>query len=284
MRAVFGLVLLIGMGLAGFAVYLVNGSFAEQEARMVQERQRAAQAIKTVDIYAPSRAITYGELLTLDDVQLIKYAVDHLPEGVFQTEEELFPLGTDTPRVVRRPMEINEPILAVKVTEAGASRGITALLEPGMAAFPLGDNMTQAFAGELRVSDRVDLYWTGSVSRGGPEISRLVKDRLEIIAMDEPDQNGNGGGRGVVLEVTQQDFADLQVLRNSGRLSATPVGTTDISTERAGPVDTNLTTILGIKEPEAPVVAAPTPEARRCFVTKRVGTERIQEEVPCNEE
>ncbi|PUB16316.1 Flp pilus assembly protein CpaB [Yoonia sediminilitoris] len=282
MRAVFGLVLLIGMGLAGFAVYLANNYFAEQEAKLRQVAQRAASAVQTVDIYAPKRDMTYGELITPDDIHIIKYAADFLPEGVFRTEEELFPLGTSTPRVVRRPMETNEPILAVKVTEAGAPRGITALLKPGMAAFPLSDNMTEAFAGELRVSDRIDLYWVGSVGRG-PEISRLVKERLEIIAMDEPDNRGRGGGGGVVLEVTQQDFADLQVLRSSGRLTLTPVATSDISTVREAPVDTNLTTILGIKEPERVVEEVREPEPEECFIIRQKGTERERVVIPCSE-
>ena len=158
MRLVFGLVLLIGMGLAGFAVYMVKGYFETQEAVLQQERQRAEAAVVTVEVYAPARPMTYGEFVTLEDVKLIKYAEEFLPEGVFKTEEELFPLGKDTPRVVTRPMEVNEPIMAVKVTEPGAPRGITALLEPGMRAYPLPDSVTEAFAQELRPTDRLDVY------------------------------------------------------------------------------------------------------------------------------
>jgi len=40
MRAVFGLVLLVGMGLAGFAIYMVKGHFDTQEARLSRERAR----------------------------------------------------------------------------------------------------------------------------------------------------------------------------------------------------------------------------------------------------
>ena len=161
MRAVFGLVLLIGMGLAGFAVYMVNQYMETQASQLQQERQRSATAIRTVDIYAPSRSLTYGERLTIDDVKIIKYARDFLPNGVFATEEELFPEGVNVPRIVRIPMQENEPILTAKVTEAGAPQGITALLDPGMRAFPLPVGLTQAFAGDLEMqlselADRVD--------------------------------------------------------------------------------------------------------------------------------
>ncbi len=270
MRAVFGLVLLVGMGLAGFAVYMVNQYMDTQSSALERERQRAATAIRTVDIYAPARDLTYGDLLTVDDVKIIKYARDFLPQGVFATEEELFPEGVNTPRVVRLPMQVNEPILTTKVTEAGAPQGITALLDPGMRAFPLPNSMTQAFARELRPSDRIDLYWVGRVGNG-PNISRLVKSRLEIISM-EPS---------VVIQVSQEDFADLQVLRSAGTLSLSPVGRADLE---AGDltIETNIRDVLGIVdvvvEPEEVEVA---PE--RCFVTQRSGTERVQVEVDCVE-
>lgn len=275
MRAVFGLVLLVGMGLAGFAVYMVNQYMDTQATALDRERQRASQAIKTVDIYSPSRDVTYGDLLTVDDVQIIKYASDNLPEGVFATEEELFPEGLTTPRVVTIPMQINEPILAAKVTEAGAPRGITALLDPGMRAFPLPSELTRAFAGELRNSDRIDLYWVGRINEG-QSISRLVKSGLEIIAIEE---GGDNGGRGVVLQVSQTDFAELQVLQSAGSLSLTPVARND---EDGGDttIETNIEDILGIEAiivEQAPEEVAP----ERCFVVQRSGTERIEVDVDC---
>ncbi|PJI92770.1 pilus assembly protein CpaB [Yoonia maricola] len=269
MRAVFGLVLLVGMGLAGFAVYMVNQYMDTQASALERERQRSATAITTVDIYAATRDLTYGDLLTTDDVQIIKYASDYLPEGVFATEEELFPAGLNTPRVVRLPMTVNEPILTSKVTEAGAPQGITALLDQGMRAFPLSEGVTRAFSNDLRVSDLIDLYWVGQA--GGQRISRLVKTRLEIISMDP----------NVVIQVSQGDFADLQVLQSAGSLSLTPVGRDDLE---AGDltIETNINDVLGIVAPvvvEREEVVAP----ERCFVTQRSGTERVQVEIECAE-
>ncbi|WP_411889239.1 Flp pilus assembly protein CpaB [Yoonia sp. SDW83-1] len=283
MRLVFGLVLLIGMGLAGFAVYMVKGYFDTQEAVLRQERERAASAVVTVDVYAPTRAMTYGELITPEDVKLIKYAEEFLPEGVFKTEEELFPLGIETPRVVTRPMEINEPIMAVKVTEPGAPRGITALLEPGMRAYPLPDNVTEAFAQELRPTDRLDVYWSGTLSNGRTTTS-IILSSLEIIAVDEPDADGNGGGRGVVVQVTPEEFAALAAAQNAGRLSLTPVGTGDNTV--VTDINTDIERVLGI---EAPVVEAPPERVveeapEECFIFQMKGTERVKIQIQCPNE
>ncbi len=277
MRAVFGLVLLIGMGLAGFAVYTVKGHFDQQERRLIQERQRAAEIVKTIDIYSPTRALTYGDLLTAEDVQLIKYAEDYLPEGVFKTEEELFPEGLDTPRVVTLPMQVNEPITATKVTEPGAPRGITALLEPGMRAYPLPASVTQAFVEELRPTDRIDIYWSGRL--GDKQTTSIILTGIEIISVDA---DANRRGTGVVLQVTPEEFAALAAAQNAGSLSLTPVGTGDDTV--VSDIQTNIADVLGIEEiiveeePEEVVV-----EDKRCFVTRRVGTERTQEEIPCTD-
>jgi pilus assembly protein CpaB len=149
-----------------------------------------------------------------------------------------------------------------------------------MRAFPLSNRLTEAFAGELRNSDRIDLYWVGSVG-GGADISRLVKSRLEIIAIEEPDANGNGGGRGVVVQVSQEDFADLQVLQSAGSLSLTPVGRDDLE-ESDMTIETNIGTVLGIKEE---VVVAPEiiQEEQKCFVSQGFGVNAVQIEIECKD-
>ncbi len=280
MRAVFGLVLLVGMGLAGFAVYTVSQYFDASASALERERQRSSAVIQTVEIYAPSRNLTYGELLRPEDVKLIRYASGNLPAGIFSTEEELFPEGIEIPRVVKIPMHVNEPIMDYKVTEPGAPRGIPALLDPGMRAFPLPNSMVNDFAGEMRISDRIDLYWIGQLN--GQSSSRLVKSGIEIISMEEPDVNGDGGGQNVFLQVTQTDFADLRVLQAAGSLSLTPVARAD---EEGGDttIQTDIRNALGL---EAEVfVPAPEPEAAPeiCTRRERRGINIVVIQVPCGE-
>ena len=269
MRALFGLVLLAGMGLAGFAVYMVNQSLAEKDAAIAREQNRARQVVQTVEVYAPARDIGYGELIRLEDVKLIRYATNDLPQGVYRTEEELFPQGTDTPRVSRVPMYINEPIIEAKVTEAGAPRGLTALLDPGMRAFPLPTAMTDAFVRDLRVSDRIDLFWVGRIN--GQNSSRLVKSGLEILAIE---------GRNVTLQVTQNDFADLRVLQSAGSLALTPVALVD---EVGGDtsIETNIQDVLGIEEAVVEEAPEPDPEPEICTRTERRGVDTVVIQVPC---
>ncbi|MBQ2260762.1 MAG: Flp pilus assembly protein CpaB [Loktanella sp.] len=277
MRVVFGLVLLLGMGLAAFAVYMVNQYMDTQTAALERAREAAATAPVTVEVYAVARPLTYGEQLTKDDLRLIPYVRDVLPEGSYATEEELFPMGVDVPRIVVLPMLENEIIMASKVTEPGVSRGLTALVEPGYRAFPVQGRMAAGF-GTLRPDDRIDVYWTGRL-RDGREVTNLIKSGLQIIAI-----TGDTGGRdpqNVIVQVTPEEVALLTQAQNSGQLTLALVGTGDMSV--SGPVTVDNSALTG-EQDEAPAPESPAvEEPRRCFVVQRSGTSRSEVEVECSD-
>lgn len=275
MRAVFGLVLVVGMALAGFAVYMVNGYVSETQVALDQERQRAAQAVPTVEVYAVNRAVKYGETLTKDDVVLISYAEPFLPEGVFRTEEELFPEGDDELRSVTRPMEINEPVLAVKVTAPGDKAGITSLLAPGMRAFTITVDVQSGVSGFLRPGDRVDVYWSGDLRTAGQasqNVTQLIAGSVELIAVDQTADGNRSGAeiaRTVTVQVTPEDVAVLAQAQSTGDLSLSLVGAGDVTV--LGGISIDQRTLLGVVdevEEVAPEVVEEV-EVRKCYVMER---------------
>lgn len=185
MRSVFGLVFVVGLGLAGSAVYMVRGHFQEQSLALAEVSAAAAAMVPTVEVWAVKRQMTYGEPITPDDIQAIQYAEPFLPEGVFLTQEELFPKGPEELRVVLRQMEPNEPILAIKVTEPGEDTGLTSRLEEGMRAFAINVDVSSGVSGFLRPGDSVDVYWTGTIDVGaeaGRRVTRLIDSGLKLIS------------------------------------------------------------------------------------------------------
>lgn len=283
MRALFGLVLLVGMGLAGFAVYMVQGFVSEQEVALARERAKAAEIVPTIKVYAPTRTIAFGDAITEEDVALIDYAVAFVPEGAFSTMEELFPDGTDKPRFVLRQMEKNEPILAVKVSEPGQNASITSRLAQGMRAFTIKVDVASGVSGFLRPQDRVDVYWSGTL-RGveGQSFTQLIKSGVEIIAIDQSangEVNGASIARTVTVQVSPQDVAVLAQAQSTGALSLSLLGSGDTTVNSEILVDQQ--SLLGIEE--APVLAAieEAPLQQACFITTNKGGERIQVEIPC---
>jgi len=283
MRAVFGLVLIVGMGLAGFAIYMVQGYFEQQNAALAEQRAAMSQIVPTVDVYAVNRVMNHGEVITAEDIIMIKYAEPFLPEGVFRTEEELFSQGPDELRVVTRQMEANEPILATKVTAPGEVGGITALLTRGMRAFTIEVDVQSGVSGFLNPGDRIDVYWTGRIDDAGGggrgDVTKLIQARIEIVAIDQTSESGRTGAtiaRTVTVQVTPDQVAALAQAQATGSLSLSLVGRDDDTITAA--IEIDQARLLGIQR------AAPEPEAEieeSCSIRTRRGAEVIDIPIPC---
>ncbi|MEN8917159.1 MAG: Flp pilus assembly protein CpaB [Octadecabacter sp.] len=283
MRAVFGLVLIVGMGLAGFAIYMVQGYFQEQNNNLRLQRAALEQAVPTVDVYAVNRVMEHGEQITAEDIVLIKYAEPFLPEGAFRTTEELFSDGPEELRVVTRQMEPNEVILAAKVTEPGEVSGISALLARGMRAFTIEVDVSSGVSGFLNPGDRVDVYWTGRVQGVGNgnngEVTKLIEAGVQLVAVDQTSESGRTGAtiaRTVTVQVSPNQVAALAQAQATGNLSLSLVGRTDDTV--SGAIEVDQASLLGI------VQQAPAPEVQaeeECTIRTRRGAEVIDIPIPC---
>lgn len=288
MRAIFGLVLIVGMGLAGFAVYMVKGYMDNQQMALKQERMRAQAIVPTVEVYAVNREIGYGELLTPEDVQLIRHTEEFLPEGTFASEEALFPDGPEVARSVVRTMLPFEPITPQKVTAPGETAGITQALRPGMRAFTIEVDVRTGVSGFLRPGDRVDIYWTGLLGNAGGAVQRteethLIGRGIELIAVDQStdiNRAANTVPRTVTVQVAPMDVASLTQAQSSGAITLALVGMND----EVARVTDGEAAITMPKAPDAPAVVAdaPAPQEEACFITQRRGTEQVQIPITCN--
>lgn len=283
MRAVFGLVLIVGMGLAGFAIYMVQGYFQQQNAALAAQNAAMAEAVPTVDVYAVNRVITHGEQISPEDVLMIRYAEPFLPEGVFRTEEELFPAGTDSLRVALRQMEPNEPVLAVKVTGPGEVAGIAALLSRGMRAFAIEVDVSSGVSGFLSPGDRVDVYWTGRVDGIGAgqngEVTKLIEAGVQLVAIDQTSESGRSGAtiaRTVTVEVSPNQVAALAQAQATGNLSLSLVGREDDTIAAA--IEVNQASLLGIV-PRAPEAQIEVEQV--CTIRTRRGADVVEIPIPC---
>ena len=280
MRLVFGLVLLMGVGLAGFAVYMAQQYIGQTQAELAQARAAAQEVVETVDVYTARRALRYGERLDEEDVITISWPRRGQPPEAFTERNALFPEGAGS-RHVLRAMEPGEPILPAKITEPGKDAGITSRLSSGMRAFTIQVNVTTGVAGFLRPTDRVDIYWTGR--SGGEEITRLIETEMRLVAIDQSaDQDREERtaiARNVTVEATPQQVAALAQAQSTGRLSLALVGVSDEGAA-AEVAEMNQRSLLGIQV-EEPVEAAPEPE--RCTIRTRRGGEVVEIPVPCTD-
>jgi pilus assembly protein CpaB len=278
MRIVFGLVLVLGLALAGFAVYMAQAYIGQTQAALERERAARGQAVPTVKVYVANRDLRYGERLTEGDLAMIDWPQNAIPAGAFGMIENLFPEDRPRFRTVLRPMQQFEPILAAKITEPGEDAGLTSRLARGMRAFAIKVDVTSGVSGFLRPGDRVDVYWTGSAAGVG-DVTKLIETGVRLIAVDQSAAiDGSGSAliaRTVTVEVTPQQVAALAQAQATGRLSLSLVGAEDDAVAEA--VEVDMRRLLGIEERR--VEAAP--EERVCTVRTRRGAEWVDIPIAC---
>jgi pilus assembly protein CpaB len=276
MRIVFFLVLVLGLGLAGTAVFMAQGYIAQTQRELDAARRAASQVIETTPVYTARRSMRFGERLTEQDVVAIQWPKNALPVGAITDREKLFSAAGS--RSVLRALEPGEPLMELKLTRPGQEAGILAALTPGMRAFTIDVNVSTGVAGFLRPGDRVDIYWTGRSQ--GSEISRLMETSVRVIAVDQSADQDRANmavrARNVTVEATPQQVAALALSQATGRLSLALVGLADDALSEM--IEINRRGLLGIEE------QAPAPVVEReqvCTVRTRRGGELVTIPIPC---
>ncbi len=287
MRLVFGLVLVLGLGLAGFAVYMAKSYIQSYQTQLAKERAQRAPQIETVDVIVANEPLRYGQKLEPSMVRLAKFPKESLPNGYFIKSEGLFPDNNKEKRTVRRAMEKNEAVLAVKITKPGEDAGISASLGPGMRAFAIKVDVASGVSGFLRPGDRVDVYWTGQVrgervrTEGNSvgDVTKLIQTGVRLIAVDQVSNEDTRQAiiaRTVTVEAKPQQVAALAQAQATGRLSLSLVGVKDETAAEV--IEVDQWRLLGLSKKE---VEAPAPKKEVCTIKTRRGGEVVISQIPC---
>lgn len=280
MRLVFGLVLIVGVGLAGFAVMMAKDRFDQYQAVLSNQQQKLAQAVDVQQIYVMAKEIRYGERLTEEHVHKVSWPADSIPEGAYIAAEELFPESAQGAlRAATRAMEINEPIMKVKVTEPGQDAGVSSRLEAGNVAFAISVNVNSGVSGLLRPGHRVLVYWSGPV--GDREVTKLIQSGLTLIAVDQNadmDDFAPTIARTVTVQASPEAVASLAQAQRTGVLSLALMGASDTTVSSAIEVDQNQ--LLGIVEEEEVIIEKAQIE-EVCTIRTRRGAEVVEIPIAC---
>ncbi|AJE45931.1 Flp pilus assembly protein CpaB [Celeribacter indicus] len=279
MRAIFGLILVVGVALAGFAVHMTRGYLSTYQAELDHEKAMRATAVQTEEIFVTTAQVTYGQPILPGMVKKVRWPVEALPAEPFRTEEELFPEGPDVPRLALRTIEPMEPLIPAKVTLPGETAGVAARLSRGMRAFAIRVDVSTGVSGLLRPGDRVDVYWTGRPPGSNSEATKLIQSAIPLVAVDQTSDSEHAAAtiaRTVTVEATPTQVAALATAQSSGRLSLALVGRND-DTVVSG-VEVDQLTLLGIERAPETVQA---PAERICTVRTRKGGDIIETQIPC---
>ena len=277
MRIIFGLVLVLGIGIAGMAAYMVQGQFTALQQENLRLKSAQAPAVPTTEVFVAKSPMRFGQVLKPENVAKVTWPEKAVPKGAFTDLAALFPEGGE-PRTVLRALEPYEPLMAVKLTKPGEEAGITSQLKSGMRAFTVKVDATTGVSGFLRPGDRVDVYWSGSTRATG-NVTKLIETALPLVAVDQNSDQDRATevqiARTVTVEVTPQQVANLTQAQATGRLTLSLVGADDQIVAEAVNVDQQK--LLGIKAEE--VIEAKPEEV--CTIRTRRGADVIETRIPC---
>ena len=276
MRIVFGLVLVMGIALAGFAAYMAKNRIGQYQATLESQRKALESNVPLKPVFVVKRRVAYGEELMKADVRIVKWPENAIPEGAYHDPADLFPDNGEL-RTVLRVMEKDEAILAPKVTEPGEDAGVSSRLAKGMRAFALRVDVASGVSGFLRPGDQVDVYWTGEAQ--GREVTKLIQTNVRLLAVDQiadGDRSAPTIARTVTVAATPNVVGSLALAQSTGRLALSLVGAGDDLEVAAVEVDQNQ--LLGI-EKQTIIEKA---KEKVCTIRTRRGSEVVEIPVACN--
>jgi len=257
--------LLLALTSGGLAGYLALRYLREQTTPLMAAEPRK------VNIVLAARALPTGAVIGEQDVKLVGWPGDALPQGYIPSITDAVGRGVIT------PVAENEPVLAAKVSTKDAGGGLPIIIHDGMRAMSVRVDEVVGVAGFVLPGTRVDVLLT--LDKGdnrSQSITRTILQNVQILAAGQSvtrDKEGKPMTVSVVTLLVSPEDAELLVLATKeGRLQLALRNTLDTM-----PVATTGAKADQLSMNLAPVGAAPAkPSARRPVVAPKVDATVIE--------
>ena len=206
-----GVAVLLGL----FAVYLANAFLTKTE------QKAAVTPTGMIKIAVAAVPLDYGIEITPDKVRFADYPANSIPPGSFRNVSELLPMGKR--RVALRPILVNEPILATKISGEGQGASIASLLPDGKRAAAVRINDVSGVAGFIQPNDSVDVLITRQAAGSEDvQLTDVLLQNIRVIATDQDAKGADGQpalAKTATLEVDPLDAQKLALAQQVGQLS-----------------------------------------------------------------
>jgi pilus assembly protein CpaB len=200
------------------AVFVAQSWLDSQTEMRMRSLNAQKKPIATRTIVVASKPLRFGHELTAQNLREMEWPDDALPNGSFAKIPDLLSAGK---RVVLSPIEINEPVLATKVTGAGQRATLSSVLRDGLKAFTVRVNDVDGVAGFVLPGDRVDVALTRQVDKNAATTD-VVLQNARVLAIDQiADERAEKPSvvKAVTLEVNVVGAQKLSLAASVGTLS-----------------------------------------------------------------
>jgi pilus assembly protein CpaB len=210
-----GFAVLFGL-LAVFVAQSWLNSAADARLKSLEAQRGSPSPTQTIVV--ASKPLRFGNEMTAAVLHEIPWSQDALPAGAFSTINEVLSGGK---RVVLSAIEVNEPILAVKITGPGQRATLSAVLHDGMKAVTIRVSDIEGVAGFVLPGDRVDIALTRLDGKGGATTD-VVLQNATVLAIDQVADDRAAApavAKSVTLEVDTTAAQKLDLAASLGTLS-----------------------------------------------------------------
>jgi pilus assembly protein CpaB len=142
-----------------------------------------------------SKDLPLGTVLAEEDLRVVEWPAGAMPVGFANSREEL--VG----EALIGDVLANEPILAANLADSGL-RGLIPLIEPGMRAMSVWVDNVVSVAGFVTPQTRVDVILVMTPPGGSEEISKVILQNIQVLAVDQIIQETEEGEAIVVSVVS----------------------------------------------------------------------------------
>ena len=188
---------------------------ADLRMRSLEAQRKAAPPARTIVV--ASKPLRFGDEINSSSLREVEWPENALPAGAFGKIADV----TSTKRIVLMPIDVNEAVLAAKITGPGQRATLSATLQNGMKAVTIRVNDVEGVGGFVLPGDRVDVVLTRQNDKNSA-INDVVIQNARVLAIDQvADQRAEkpSVAKAVTLEVSVTDGQKIALASAVGTLS-----------------------------------------------------------------
>ncbi len=175
------------------------------------------EKIEAVPVVVAVGDLNWGTPLTLEALKTSPYLKESLPTGYFSEPEAV--VG----RVLISRVGINEAITEPKLApEDVKTGGVSVVLEEGMRAVAVAGNKVSGLAGFIQPGNHVDVMVTTEDPSSGKDITKMVLEKVPVLATGTQMQHNSAGEPAPVdvytVKVNTRDAEKLTLAASKGSL------------------------------------------------------------------
>ncbi len=221
------------------AIFL--GLIAAVIANFLIDRPQAPQQAETpagqTRVVVAKLPLTFGAAVGSEQLKEVAWPADAVPPGAFRSVAEVTQGGN---RIALRAIEMNEPVLASKVSGKGGRLSMSGLIGKDMRAATIRVNDVAGVAGFLLPGDRVDVLLTRTPDgEGAQPFTDILLQNVRVVAVGQDANEAKDKPelvQTVTVEVSQAQAQKLALAQTVGTMNLALRNLSNLAPERPATV------------------------------------------------